>query len=106
MTSSAVLKRFENALDSYTGDDVDEAHLEECYQKFENIIPKRNALIHAHPITDVDGAQILHYQGNTGNTSQRISDMKWEPPQIIDLMEEINEAAYEANDLFHQFPTP
>ena len=104
MTSGTILKRFGNALDSYTGsDDVDEAHLEECYQKFENLIPKRNALIHAHPITDVDGAQILNYQGNP---SQRISDMKWEPSQIVDLMEEINEAACEASDLFHQFPTP
>ena len=104
MTSGKVCKRFEAALDSDTGSHgVDESHLEECYRKFESLIPKRNALIHAHPITDVGGAQILSYQGNV---SQRISDMKWQSSQVEDFMKEIDEAACQANELLHQFPAP
>lgn len=103
MTSGTVRKRFGNALDSYTGSHgVDEARLEECYQKFDSLIPKRNALIHAHPITGVNRSQILNYQGNP---SQLISDMKWEHSQIEEFMKEIDEAACEANELLHQFPT-
>ena len=104
MTSGTVRKRFRKALDMDTGSHgVNKAHLEQCYQKFNDLIPKRNAFIHAHPITDVDGAQILNYQGNL---SQLISDMKWEPSKVEGFIEEIDEAACQANELLHQFPTP
>ena len=102
MTSGTVCRRFRTALNSDNGSHgMDQALLEACYQKFADLIPKRNAFIHAHPITDVDGAQILNYQVNL---SQKISDMKWESSKVERFVEEINEAACQANDLLHKFP--
>ena len=40
-----------------------------------SFVQKRNALIHAHPITADGGAQILNYQASL---AKQISDMKWE----------------------------
>ena len=60
----------------------------------------RNVLIHAHPITDIDGAQILNYQGNP---SKLTSDMKWKKVDIEKFTEEVDAAVCRANELLHQF---
>ena len=73
MSSGVVLQRFKRALQDAGGHTADKAALECCSQEFANLIKKRNALLHAHPITDIDGAQILNYQANP---SKPISDMK------------------------------
>ena len=57
------------------------------------LINKRNALIHAHPITDEDGSQILSYQSKPGKS---ISDMIWQSSEVDDLIQEIDKAAVEA----------
>ena len=101
MTSRVVLNRFERALEQNVGGHgVDRMRLESCSHEFGGLIDKRNALIHAHPITDIDGAQILNYQGNP---SKPISDMKWKPSDIEKFVEKIDAAAVRANELLHQF---
>ena len=51
---------------------------------------KRNALIHAHPITDDSGAQILNYQASL---AKQISDMKWEVASLQEFIHEVDAAA-------------
>ena len=55
------------------------------------------ALIHAHPITDEGGAQILNYQASP---SKQISDMKWESVRLEEFIREIDVAAYQIGNVF------
>ena len=97
MTSGVVSARFKSALASYAGGQgVDKGDLENCSCEFNGLVHIRNALIHAHPITDVGGAQILNYQAMP---TKPISDMKWEAVEIKRLIEEVDAAACRANVL-------
>ena len=101
MTSGVVSTRFKCALASYAGGQgVDKKELEDCSRKFDDLLPRRNALIHAHPITDVGGEQILNYQGML---TKPIPDMKWEAVDIERLIEDVDAAACRANELLHGF---
>ena len=101
MPSGVVSMRFKRALASYAGgQDVDKRDLGLCSREFDDLVHRRNALIHAHPITDVDGAQILNYQGTP---TKRIVDMKWETVDIERFVEEVDAAACRANKLLHRF---
>ena len=101
MTSGKVLKRFEKALGKdITCDAIDRSTLKTCSNEFAGLVEKRNALIHAHPITDINGAQILNYQGKP---SKAISDMKWKYGDIKELVEEMDAAACRASKILHQF---
>ena len=101
MTSGGVRKRFKKALEKDAGGhDVDRSALRSCSDVFAELVPRRNALIHAHPITDTDGAQIFNYQGNP---SKPISDMKWKKVDIKKFTEEVDAAVCRANELLHQF---
>ena len=83
MTSGTVFTRFMNAVERYAGDKgVEKTELKCCGLTFDHLVQKRNALIHAHPITDDGGAQILNYQASP---AKQISDMKWggrQPPGV------------------------
>ena len=101
MPSGEVLNRFKRALEQDAGGhDVDRSTLRSCSDEFAGLVDKRNALIHAHPITDIGGAQILNYQSKP---SRPISDMKWEDVDIEKLTEEVDEAACRANELLRWF---
>jgi hypothetical protein len=78
---------------------VDNADLEQCQQEFENLIDKRNALIHAHPITDKDGSQILAYQARP---SKAISDMTWKLSEIESLIKEIDATGVKAGKILDE----
>jgi len=69
---------------------VSKQELQVCCDVFDNLIVKRNALIHAHPSTDTDGAQILAYQTDT---SRRLPDMKWPKEEVEKIISEIDVAA-------------
>ena len=75
MTSGGVKKELEGILNdpqaTYTH--VDKTDLAACLLEFARLIDKRNALIHAHPVTDHDGSQILNYQART---DRPLPDMK------------------------------
>jgi len=94
MTSGVVSKHFETAISKNTLISLStKADLLNCYTDFSNLIDKRNALIHAHPITDIDGSQILAYQANPQKT---ISDISWPDNEVEGLIDEIDKAAVEA----------
>ncbi len=101
MPSGEVSNRFKNALVNYAGGQgVDKKDLGFCSCEFYGLVQRRNALLHAHPITDVDGAQILNYQGMP---TKPISDMKWEAVEIESFVGEVDAAACRANELLHGF---
>jgi len=62
-------------------------------------VHKRNALIHAHPITDQDGSQILSYQGRA---DRPLPDMKWPVAEVQAAIREFDAAACKANELLHR----
>ena len=78
------------------------AALDICYDEFDSLIPRRNALIHAHPITDTPtGAQILNYQGSV---SQAIADMKWDNDAVERFTMDVSGASTKASALLTQLP--
>ena len=68
-------------------------------QTFEQLVPKRNALIHAHPITDQDGSQILSYQGGRNHP---IRDIKWDTSNVEQFIQEVGEATVSSNQLLQR----
>ncbi len=100
MSSGAVQQRFAKVL-SHGADQSARRHesLACCRESFGSLIARRNALIHAHPITDPVEGQILYYQTKP---SKPVSDMRWEPDQIRTFIADVDEAACEANALFYQ----
>ena len=101
MSSGEVSTRFKNAVANYAGGQgVDKGDFGFCSHEFDGLVHRRNALIHAHPITDGDGAQILNYQGMP---TKQISDMKWEAVEIESFVREVDAAACRANELLHGF---
>jgi hypothetical protein len=75
---------------------VPRTELQACCDEFEALIVKRNALIHAHPITDSDGSQILAYQTKVTNP---LPDMKWPRPEVESIIREFDTAACRAGAL-------
>ena len=75
MTSGAVATHLRAAWDKYakrTGHDESVAlRIQQCVLSFDELRGERNRLIHAHPITDHDGSQILHYQSFRAAHGQR-----------------------------------
>ena len=97
-TSGVVAQDLKSAIDknSISSLSISKSDLETCHQKFSVLKDKRNALIHAHPITDKDGSQILSYQTNS---SKAISDIKWPQEEIKHLIQEIDKEAVKAGDI-------
>lgn len=101
MTSCQVKRELETILKDvgivYTR--VSRAELQTCCDMFANLIDKRNALIHAHPITDTDGSQILNYQARA---DRPLPDMKWPVASVNEFLKEFDGAACDANALLHR----
>lgn len=98
MTSGAIKTHFQEAIEKSLVDDasVSKGELEACLSEFDALIIKRNALIHAHPVTDVDGAQVLAYQTNP---SRPLPDMKWQAKDVIELIASFDKAAVSAGQI-------
>ncbi len=75
---------------------VSAAELQACCDEFSALIVKRNALIHAHPITDADGSQILAYQTDV---TKPLPDMKWPGIEVEAFAQEFDAAACRAGSL-------
>jgi hypothetical protein len=101
MTSGEVKRELEAVLNDasiiYTK--VSLAELNGCCSRFASLIDKRNALIHAHPITDTDGSQILNYQAKV---DRPLPDMKWPVTSVEQVLQEFDAAACEINALLHR----
>ena len=102
LPSGRVAEKLKELLDArrdLTVPDLNE--LRRCSTDFSALVPLRNALIHAHPITDqADGAQILNYQGR--RATHQISDMKWTNEEIETLIRDIATANARAGKLFER----
>jgi hypothetical protein len=101
MTSGQVMRELEAILNDtatvYAR--VSRAELEVCCNRFASLIDKRNTLIHAHPITDTDGSQILNYQAKV---DRPLPDMKWPMSTVSQVLQEFDAAACDANSLLHR----
>ena len=72
---------------------VPRAELQACCEEFERLIVKRNALIHAHPVTDSDRSQILAYQTKT---TKSLPDMTWSRTELETIIQAFDAAACRA----------
>ena len=98
LTSRAVHKRFVAELakgNAPSGASL--ASLEACRDTFHNLIPRRNALVHAHPITDKVEGQIVAFQAGP---VKPIRDLKWDRDHLQAFIQDVDEAACEAGALF------
>ena len=96
VTSGGVYKMFKEVLKAQSSDTP--AGTQSLCDGFGLLVKKRNALIHAHPITDKDGSQILNYQGSL---QKAISDKKWSIEEIEKFTEEVDSEAVKANGIFY-----
>lgn len=101
MTSGKVRGELEAILNdgSTVYNKVSRAELEACCRQFASLVDKRNALIHAHPITDNDGSQILNYQAKA---NRPLPDMKWPTASVEQVVKEFDAAACEATALLNR----
>jgi hypothetical protein len=92
MTSGNVRQELQDTMNSpqVSFAKVSKAELQACCDEFERLIVKRNALIHAHPITDSDGSQILAYQTKI---TKPLPDMKWPKADVESIIREFDAAA-------------
>jgi len=95
LTSGAVAKRLRTIIDDPSTDfsRVSKEELLHCVDRFVANIISRNALIHAHPCTDTDGAQILNYQTSP---SKPLPDMKWSVSEIKSIISTFDDGACDA----------
>lgn len=97
MTSGVVEPRFLKLIEKTTDfTKITKQELMDCHHTFKTLTAQRNALIHAHPITDVDGAQILAYQTNT---ARALPDMKWPAEEVEKIIARIDNAACAAGEV-------
>ena len=95
MTSAAVRDALQNTVSNpcVSFDKVSLAELQACCEEFKRLIDKRNALIHAHPVTDADGSQILAHQTKT---TKPLPDIKWPRTEVEAIIQAFDAAACSA----------
>jgi len=98
MTSGAVKNFFLDVINNpFTSfSKVTKNELTDCCVRFEELIIKRNALIHAHPYTASNGEQRLAYQTKP---SKPLSDIQWSSDEIGRMISEFDEAACQAGEI-------
>jgi hypothetical protein len=98
MTSSNVRDELKKEIDNLHASfaKVSQKELQDCCDDFTKLIVKRNALIHAHPITDSDGSQILAYQTKP---TKSLPDIKWQGKVVLSSIQEFDSAACRAGAL-------
>ncbi len=101
MTSGVVSKEFHKAINGHITQftQVLKVDFQNCCAEFDRLIIKRNALIHAHPVTDLDGSQILAYQAKI---TKPLPDMKWSKTEVESIIREFDDAACNAGILLDQ----
>ena len=101
MTSGAVKKNFCVVINDSTTDftKVTKQELIDLCDQFDALIVKRNALIHAHPCTDLDGKQILSYQTKP---SKPLPDMKWRVTEVESVISEFDTASCDAGAILEK----
>lgn len=104
MTARAVERRFHRILGkSGEGQAVSLDSLLECHGRFKSFVDERNALVHSHPVTDKDGAQILNYQARPETP---ISDRKWSLDAVEGFARRVDAAAIQAGEVLDEMRSP
>jgi len=92
LTSKIVAKRLESVINkNLTHSLIDKLRI--CHSEFFYLAERRNALLHAHPITSKDGEQILNYQGIM---SKKHHDILWAKAEITSFLFNIDQAEVKA----------
>ena len=101
MTSGRVREELKAILGdpTTTYTEVSSTELAASCSRFARLIEKRNALIHAHPITDSDGAQVLYRQASL---DRPMPDIKWPAASVREVLQEFDDAACKTNELLHR----
>jgi hypothetical protein len=101
LTSGNVKDEFQNTIDNLptSFQKVPVPDLQQICDEFEKLIIKRNALIHAHPVTDSDGAQILAYQTKI---TKPLPDMKWPKTEVESIIAAFDLAACQAGSILER----
>jgi hypothetical protein len=73
--------------------------LQELCEVFGDCVRLRNALIHAHPSTAPDGAQILMYQTDT---SKALHDVKWPINEVMTAISWFDKAAGDVSPILEK----
>jgi len=104
MTSVMVANRFGTIIDkpATSFDKVSRPKLLDCLAEFERLLDWRNALLHAHPITDSDGAQRLNCQSIP---SAPLPDVKWPAEEVEKIITEFDAAACRAGEILDKLRT-
>lgn len=101
LKSGDVQREFQSAIntreDSLTN--LLQTNLQSCCDEFKKLIVKRNALIHAHPITEANGSQILAYQTRT---TKPLSEITWSNAEVELIIQEFDSAACQAAEVLDQ----
>ena len=92
LTSDGVRTELDNAIKNLPASfaTVPRTDLQAIQDEFQALIARRNALVHAHPVTDDDGSPISAYQARA---SKPITDMTWREADIRALISDIDAAA-------------
>lgn len=101
MTSGAVKDELQSAIDDLPAGfrKVSQVELQRICDEFGRLIVKRNALIHAHPVTDFDRSQILAYQAEV---TKPLPDMIWPTSELISFIAVFDSAACQACSILDQ----
>ena len=104
LTSGQLARRLCETIKEQTDiSESDRNDLTGLHKKFKELVAQRNALIHAHPVTEEGGAQILNYQAST---KRPISDLTWKTERIEEFRNQIDRASSRASKVFRQYFTP
>jgi hypothetical protein len=98
LTSGQIAIRFKKAIKSKNSQLVKvlSDELDECCALFEELVVKRNALVHAHPCSDTNGDQILNYQTKA---TKPLPDIKWPTNELENIIQEFDSAVCLASGL-------
>ncbi|URX62065.1 hypothetical protein KR767_18770 [Luteibacter anthropi] len=101
MMSGIVLGHMDRAINALsTGiGDVTIEELRAVQAQFATLKDQRNALIHAHPATDVDGSQILIHQKSH---PKALPDMKWPLSEVKHLVSAFDKAAVDVSPVLER----
>ena len=101
MTSGPVKDAFQSLVENPTISfaRVSQVEIQACCDEFERLTVKRNALIHAPPCTDSDGAQLLAYQTKM---TKPLPDLKWPRVAVEAIIKEFDVAACSAGSLLRK----
>jgi hypothetical protein len=105
MTSGPLAVKFRSVIGAVTDfSKLPKDELQSICDDFDNLVYRRNALVHGHPATSEDGEQILVYQGAikppTPENAKKITDAIWPKNEVDAFLYDADAAAVKASYAF------